>query len=78
MARRGRRWFLCGLLLVLLVAGGLSCKEEKEKSPAGAAVEAKRLESEAKGPAKEEARGDTILFEEQEGVEPEDESQRDY
>lgn len=78
MAKRHVVWSLCGLLLVILAAGGLGCKQEEGESSQGEAFQNQMTAPENKRSAEEEARRDTVLFEEEEGVQQEDETQQDY
>jgi|GEM_PF-7071890 len=65
------KWFLSGLLLVVMVTGVPGCKEEKEEA-------VQKETTGAKAPAEEKTSPDTALFEEEEGVEQESESYQDY
>jgi len=73
MVRRCVVWILSVLLLAVLAAGGSGCKQEKEE-----AVQKETEAPETRKPAEEEAPWDTSSFEEEEGVEQENETPRDY
>jgi hypothetical protein len=72
MAKRSvMKWFLGGLLLVIMATAMPGCKEEKEEV-------VQKETTEAGTPAEEHTYPDTALFEEEEGVEQESESDQDY
>jgi hypothetical protein len=72
MAKRPvMKWFLSGLLLLIMATGVLGCKEEKEEA-------VQKETTEAETPAEERTYPDTALFEEEEGVEQESETYQDY
>ena len=74
MSRRSVEWILRGLLMVVLAIGGLGCKQEEGAIPEGEDAKMEMAAPEAKVPAEEKVSGDTVLFEEQEGVQQEDET----
>lgn len=65
------RWFLSVLLLVVMATCALGCKEEKEEA-------VQKETTETKTPSEEKTYPDTVLFEEEEGVEQESENYQDY
>jgi hypothetical protein len=78
IARQCIIWTLCGLVLLALVAGGLSCKEEEGEITEGETVEQETVATETKEPAEEKTGQETPDFEEEEGVEQESPPQYDY
>lgn len=78
IARQCIIWSLCGLILVALATGGLSCKEEEGEITEGEAIEQESAAPEAKAPAEEETSQETSDFEEEEGVEQESPPHHDY
>lgn len=72
MAKRSMmKWFLSGLLLVVMSTGALGCKEEKEEA-------VQKETTEAGTSAEEKTYPDTAFSEEEEGVEQESETYQDY
>jgi hypothetical protein len=72
MAKRAvMKWFLSGLLLVVMATAIQGCKEEKEEA-------VQKETTEAETPTEEKTYPDTALFEEEEGVEQESETYQDY
>lgn len=74
MSRRSVEWILSGLLMVVLAIGGLGCKQEEGAIPETEDAKREMAAPEVKVPAEENVPGDTVLFEEQEGVQQEDDT----
>lgn len=78
MARRCLVLSLIGLLLVALATGWLSCKQEEGESRSGEAALEEPTTPSAEEPAEEGVKKDTVLFEEEEGVQQEADPHIDY